>query len=91
MRAFAQEALALAQLQMGQIQPARTTFVQLQLGQDVPDQVRQRAQAAIDTIDTGIAPALAQIVKDMDAIPPSATLTPEQRGQAPAAAPAPAQ
>lgn len=86
MRAFAQEALALAQLQMGQIQPARTTFVQLQLGQDVPDQVRQRAQAAIDTIDTGIAPALAQIVTAMDAIPPSATLTPEQRGQAPAAA-----
>ncbi len=96
LRAFAQEALALAQLQMGQIQPARAAFVQLQLGQDVPDQVRQRAQAAIDTIDTGIAPALSQIVTAMDAIPPTSSLTPEQRGQAPAAAapsaaPAPAQ
>ncbi|WP_333590268.1 tetratricopeptide repeat protein [Brevundimonas sp.] len=92
LRAFAQEALALAQLQMGQIQPARAAFVQLQLGQDVPDQVRQRAQAAIDTIDTGIAPALPQIVTAMDAIPPTSSLTPEQRGQAaPAAAPAPAQ
>lgn len=91
LRAFAQEALALAQLQMGQVQPARTTFVQLQLGQDVPEQVRQRAQAAIDTIDTGIAPALAPIVGAMDAIPPTSSLTPEQRGQAPAAAPASAQ
>jgi len=96
LRAFAQEALALAQLQMGQIQPARAAFVQLQLGQDVPDQVRQRAQAAIDTIDTGIAPALPQIVTAMDAIPPTSSLTPEQRGQAPSAAapsaaPAPAQ
>ena len=56
--------------------------------------MRQRAQAAIDTIDSGIAPALPQIVGAMDAIPPSSSLTPEQRGQAPAApapAPAPAQ
>ena len=89
LRAFAQEALALAQLQMGQVQPARAAFVQLQLGQDVPEQVRQRAQAAIDTIDSGIAPALADIVKAMDAIPPASSLTPEQRGQAPAAPAAP--
>lgn len=90
LRAFAQEALALAQLQMGQTQPARAAFVQLQLGQDVPEQVRQRAQAAIDTIDTGIAPALPQIVGGMDAIPPTSSLTPEQRGQAPAASATPA-
>ena len=89
LHAFAQEALALAQLQMGQVQPARAAFVQLQLGQDVPEQVRQRAQAAIDTIDSGIAPALADIVKAMDAIPPASSLTPEQRGQAPAAPTAP--
>lgn len=80
----------MAQLQMGQTQPARAAFVQLQLGQDVPEQVRQRAQAAIDTIDTGIAPALPLIVQAMDAIPPTSSLTPEQRGQAPAASATPA-
>lgn len=93
LRAFAQEALAMAQLQMGQVQPARAAFVQLQLGQEVPEQVRQRAQAAIDTIDSGIAPALPQVVAAMDAIPPSTTLAEiaAAQGQAPAAPPAPAQ
>ena len=86
LRAFAQEALAMAQLQMGQVQPARAAFVQLQLGQDVPEQVRQRAQAAIDTIDSGIAPALPQIVAAMDALP-----APRPAPAAPAAAVAPAQ
>lgn len=86
LRAFAQEALAMAQLQMGQVQPARAAFVQLQLGQDVPEQVRQRAQAAIDTIDSGIAPALPQIVAAMDAVP-----APRSAPAAPAAAAAPAQ
>ena len=92
LRAFAQETLALAQLQMGQVQPARATFVQLQLGQDVPEQVRQRAQAAIDTIDSGIAPALAPLVTAMDAIPRGPAPTPgaPAQAQAPAAAPAPA-
>lgn len=85
LRPFAQETLALAQLQMGQIQPARATFVQLQLGQEVPEQVRQRAQAAIDTIDSGIAPALPQIVGAMDALP-----APSAAAPAPTAAPAPA-
>lgn len=95
LRAFAQEALALAQLQMGQVQPARATFVQLQLGQDVPEQVRQRAQAAIDTIDSGIAPALPQIVGAMDAIPvrpaAPAQAAPAQGAPAQAAPQAPAQ
>lgn len=90
LRAFAQEALALAQLQMGQIQPARATFVQLQLGQDVPEQVRQRAQAAIDTIDSGIAPALPRLVDEMDRIAAAPAPAPAQAApaQAPAAAPA---
>lgn len=96
LRAFAQEALAMAQLQMGQVQPARAAFVQLQLGQEVPEQVRQRAQAAIDTIDSGIAPALAPIVGAMDAIPPPTTLAEiaaaqAAQGQTPAAPAAPAQ
>ena len=87
LRAFAQEALAMAQLQMGQVQPARATFVQLQLGQDVPDQVRQRAQAAIDTIDTGIAPALTGITGAMDRIP-APQAAPQGAGQPAPAAPA---
>lgn len=82
MSAFAQEALAMAQLQHGKTAEARQTFVQLQLGQDVPDPVRQRAQAAVQAVDTGTAANLAAIVKAAAALP---TPTP---GQAAAAAPA---
>lgn len=84
LRAFAQEALAMAQLQMGQTQAARSTFVQLQLGQDVSDQVRQRAQAAVDAIDSGVAAALPRVVDAMAAVPAPAAPT-----AAPAATPAP--
>ncbi|MBN9479019.1 MAG: tetratricopeptide repeat protein [Bordetella sp.] len=94
MSAFAQEALAMAQLQHGKTAEARQTFVQLQLGQDVPDPLRQRAQAAVQAIDTGTAASLAAIVKAAAAPP-----TPVQAGsaaapaaaaaQAPAATPAP--
>ena len=63
LRAFAQEALAMARLQNGKTAEARTAFVQLQLGQDVPEPVRQRAQAAIAMIDAGTAGALPAIVK----------------------------
>lgn len=80
MQAFAQEALAMAQLQHGKTADARQVFVQLQLGQDVPDTVRQRAQAAVQAIDTGTAANLAAIVKAAAALPVPAA------GQAPAAA-----
>jgi len=97
MSAFAQEALAMAQLQHGKTAEARQTFVQLQLGQDVPDPVRQRAQAAVQAVDTGTAANLAAIVKAAAALP---TPTPSQAAaaasaeaaapaQAPAATPAP--
>lgn len=97
MSAFAQEALAMAQLQHGKTAEARQTFVQLQLGQDVPDPVRQRAQAAVQAVDTGTAANLAAIVKAAAALP---TPTPGQAAaaasaeaaapaQAPAATPAP--
>lgn len=97
MAAFAQEALAMAQLQHGKTAEARQTFVQLQLGQDVPDPVRQRAQAAVQAVDTGTAANLAAIVKAAAALP---TPTPGQAAaaasaeaaapaQAPAATPAP--
>jgi len=72
----------MAQLQHGKTAEARQTFVQLQLGQDVPDPVRQRAQAAVQAVDTGTAANLAAIVKAAAALP---TPTP---GQAAAAAPA---
>lgn len=86
--AFAQEALAMAQLQHGKTADARQVFVQLQLGQDVPDSVRQRAQAAVQAIDTGTASNLAAIVKAAAAVTvPTPTPTP---GAAEAAAPAPA-
>ena len=45
LRAYAQEAQAMALLQHGKTAEARQIFVQLQLGQDVPDDVRARAQA----------------------------------------------
>ncbi|AYG93784.1 hypothetical protein D8I30_00265 [Brevundimonas naejangsanensis] len=92
MAAFAQEALAMAQLQHGKTAEARQVFVQLQLGQDVPDSVRQRAQAAVQAIDTGTAANLAAIVKAAAALPaPGQALAQAvEASVAPAQAPAPA-
>jgi hypothetical protein len=85
--AFAQEALALARLQHGQTKEARDALVQLQLGQGVPDDLRQRAQAAIQSIDNGTAANLAPLVRAQAAIPAP---TPGQARPA-QAQPAPAQ
>ena len=82
MHAFAQHALALARLQHGKTAEAREALVVLQLGQDVPDPIRQQAQAAIALIDSGGAGNLKAIVDAAKAAPPPAE-TP-----APAAAPA---
>ena len=71
LHAFAQEALAMARLQHGQSKAAREAFVLLQLGQDVPDSVRQRAQIAIDAIDSGTAAALPAIVEAAKNAPPA--------------------
>jgi len=68
-RVEALEALAMAQLQHGKSTEARATFVQLQLGQNVPDTVRQRAQAAIAMIDSGTLGSLPQIL-DAQRAPP---------------------
>ncbi|MBU2166624.1 MAG: tetratricopeptide repeat protein [Alphaproteobacteria bacterium] len=87
-RAQALEALAMAQLQHGKSTEARATFVQLQLGQDVPDTVRQRAQAAIAMIDSGTLGSLPGILEAQSA--PPAVVSPEQAGAAPQAQ-APAQ
>lgn len=88
MQAFAQEALAMAQLQHGKTADARQAFVQLQLGQDVPDPVRQRAQAAVQAIDTGTAANLAAIVKAAAALPVAAPAPAASAQATPAQAPA---
>ncbi len=92
LHAFAQEALAMAQLQHGKTAEARQAFVQLQLGQDVPDDVRQRAQAGVQAIDSGTAAGLAAIVRAAVALPSpaaapaAAVAAPAQAEAAPAAA-----
>lgn len=68
-RSFAQQALAMAQLQHGKLPEARAGFVQLTLGQDVPDVVRQFSQAGIDAIDSGVAANLPQIIAAQKALP----------------------
>jgi len=75
MRPFAQEALAMARLQHGKGAEARDLFVQLTLGQDVPDSVRQRAQLGIDAVDSGAGANIAAIVKAQATLP---VVTPAQ-------------
>ena len=70
MRPFAQEALGLTRLQFNKPAEAREQFVLLTLGQDVPDSVRQRAQAAISMIDAGLTAGLGPIVAAQQLVPP---------------------
>lgn len=86
LRAFAQQALAMARLQNGKTAEAREVFVLLTLGQDVPDSVRQQAQAGINLIDSGAAGGLDDIVDRMGDLPPPAPRPAPGTG-----APAPAQ
>ena len=89
---FAQEALGMARLQFNKPAEAREMFVLLTLGQDVPDSVRQRAQAAISMIDAGVAPGLQAIVAAQSVAPPAppAALNPGQLEATPTVRPAPA-
>ncbi|MGV3577711.1 tetratricopeptide repeat protein [Brevundimonas sp.] len=84
---FAREALGMARLQFNKPAEAREAFVLLTLGQDVPDSVRQRAQAAVSMIDAGIAPGLSAIVAAQSVNPPAAppAPSPEQLALAQAA------
>ncbi len=86
LRPFAQEALALANLQAGKPADARVLCVQLTLGQDVPDSVRQIAQQCIDAIDTGAASNVNDIIKAQKALPPPAPASAQTQAQASAAA-----
>lgn len=71
-RPLAREALALARLQHGQTAEARREFVLLSLEQDIPEGVRQRAQAAKDMIDAGTAAAIPGIVRAAAQVPTAA-------------------
>lgn len=92
-RALAQEALATVQLLNNKTVEAREIFVQLQLGQDVPQTVRQRAVVAVQLIDSGTHGAVRKIVDEAVKLPtqPQAVAQTAAPAQAAPAAPAPAQ
>lgn len=83
-RAFAREALAMAQLQHGKTAEARSTLVVLKNSLDTPREITQRAELAIASIDDGTAANLAPITAAM------ASLEAETAAPAPRAQPAPA-
>lgn len=86
--AFAQEALALAQLQHGQTAQAREAFVVLRSGLDTPEIVSQRADVAVRSIDAGTAANIKNIVGAWPAEQPASAAP---AAQAAPAAPAAAQ
>lgn len=81
-RAFAREALAMAQLQHGKTAEARQTLVVLKNSLDTPRELAQRADLAISSIDDGTAANLPAITRAMGAL--------ESEAAAARAAPAPA-
>lgn len=66
-RAFARESLALAQLQHGKTAEARSTLVVLKNSLDTPQEISQRADVIISSIDAGTAPNLKPITEAMGA------------------------
>ena len=69
--ALAREALGMAKLRAGRTADARGDFAALSLLADAPDDVRQRAKAAMAMIDTGgTASAVADTVKAAVLLPP---------------------
>ena len=87
-RATAREALAMAKLAAGRTAEARSDLQILVLQQDVADNTRQRAQAAIAMIDSGAAAAIPQVVKAQAAAPPQPLVVPAP-GPAPGSSPGP--
>ncbi|NQE64253.1 tetratricopeptide repeat protein [Caulobacter sp. RHG1] len=84
-RVYAKEALAFAKLQAGDLAGARGDFVVLANSLDnTSEEVRQRAQAAMQMIDSGSAKELAAAVKAAAALPPT---PPVSLAPAPNAAP----
>jgi len=69
-RPLAREALAMAQLSAGRTKEARAEFQLLAAQLDTPEGLRQRAQVAIQMIDSGVASRLPAIAKAAAAVPP---------------------
>ncbi|MFJ6024117.1 tetratricopeptide repeat protein [Brevundimonas sp. NPDC092305] len=88
-RAWAQEALAMAQLQHGRIDEARSTLVVLKNGLDTPQIVGQRAAAALESIEAGTAGNLKAIDDAQNAAEQQARAAAEQLRERQAAGPAP--
>ena len=88
-RVYAKEALAFAKLQAGDLAGARADFVILanSLDSSTSEEVRQRAQAAMQLIDSGTAKDLAAAVKAAAALPPTPPISQLPAGLAPQAAP----
>ena len=79
---LAKESLGTALLMHGQNDDARALFVQLQLGQDVPETVRQRANVAVQLIDSGTSGAVKAIVAEAAKLPLEAPAAPAPAQQA---------
>ena len=75
-RAAAREALAMAKLRAGRVKEARDDFVVLSLLSDAPDAIRQRAQAAIQAIDSGAAAGVSAAVEAARRMPPPPPVIP---------------
>jgi len=78
--ALAREAVAMAELRVGQTAAARGDFQVLTLLPNAPDNVRQRAHAAIALIDGGGSKAVTAIVKAALALPPAPATPPPSDG-----------
>ncbi len=84
-RVYAREALAFAKLQAGDLAGARADFVILanSLDTSTSEEVRQRAQAAMQLIDSGAAKELGAAVKAAAALPATPPLSQLSPGVAP--------
>jgi hypothetical protein len=69
--ALAREAVAMSKLRSGQFAAARSDFAIISLLPSAPDNVRQRAHAAMDLIDAGAPSGVGAIVKAGVALPPA--------------------
>ena len=82
-RAAAREALAMAKLRAGRVKEAREDFVILSLLSDAPQDVRQRAQAALSAIDSGAALSIPDAVAAARKMPPPPPVIPGLSSQLP--------
>lgn len=84
-RAFAREALAMAQLQHGKTAEARAALVLLKADLDTPPPVAERAGVAIEAIDGGSVENIREILAQPVPSAPAPSAAPVQSEAAPAA------